>query len=188
MQELLAIASDPTLASLHDKVMVAFSIIVLKSGANYVGCLSKVKPDLVLIVVSFHEWSFQMIPVSLQMVEMSDSSKRPSLITELAKILSGIGLHVRPYAEMILTTCIKYWVSPEAGVCTECSSSYLHRHTAFQSLLDSTSMGIAFLSLLRSLMNALKWEFAVFMPVIMAHGLKYLSIDTSEDKIITIQV
>ena len=42
MQELLQIVADPTLTHIHDKVIISFSIIVLRSILNLVPCLSQV--------------------------------------------------------------------------------------------------------------------------------------------------
>ena len=57
-----------------------------------------------------------------------------------------------------------------------------------QNTAESSAMGIAFNSLLRSLINALKWEFAAYMPMIMAPALRVLAQDNSEDKNFTKQV
>ncbi len=52
----------------------------------------------------------------------------------------------------------------------------------FQATSESVAMGIAFNSLLRSLISALSWEFAAQMPAIIAHCLKILAVKSSEEK------
>ena len=159
VNELLAIAYEPSLSHIHDKVIRSYAIMVVKSGLKFVPYLPK------------------MIAASLHIIRASDDSNRHLLFNGLGKIVKIFGPHMRSYLRDIIDLVVDYWLNAQKG----------NGSTAVR-FEPHPGMHTAVMGLLRASVQSLGGEFKMYLPSFLKHSMIVLSEDNTSDRRPTLQV